>query len=335
MKDDASAEALLRPRRRRRLLRRAGPEAGSRALLSCSNWRGLEDWWSNPAHRRCSAAPLVRLCALYLTTPGSRGRGGDPVARFHLGNGARLERINWLGNIAPRGLRESFGIMVNYLYDPDSIEANHEVFVRDGYVVRSPSVEALRGRAASAGRQTLPRGSARARLLKTCRSGRARHGRGARYRERGKCVRKEMSETTGPLTGIKVFDLTRVLAGPTCVQMLADLGADVVKIEKPGSGDDTRGFAPPFMPGTKESAYFVGVNRNKRSVTLDISKPEGQAIALELIAQSDILCENFKVGALAKYGLGYEQLHERFPAARLLLDHRLRANRAVCAPPRL
>ncbi len=122
-----------------------------------------------------------------------------------------------------------------------------------------------------------------------------------------------MTETQGPLTGIKVFDLTRVLAGPTCVQMLADLGADVVKIEKPGSGDDTRGFAPPFMPGTKESAYFVGVNRNKRSVTLDISKPEGQAVALELIAQSDILCENFKVGALAKYGLGYEQLHGRFP----------------------
>ena len=122
-----------------------------------------------------------------------------------------------------------------------------------------------------------------------------------------------MTEPTGPLKGIKVFDLTRVLAGPTCVQMLADLGADVIKIEKPGSGDDTRGFAPPFMPGTKESAYFVGVNRNKRSVTLDIAKLEGQQIALDLIAQSDILVENFKVGALAKYGLGYQQLHERFP----------------------
>ena len=122
-----------------------------------------------------------------------------------------------------------------------------------------------------------------------------------------------MSEATGPLKGLKVFDLTRVLAGPTCVQMLADLGADVIKIEKPGSGDDTRGFAPPFMPGTKESAYFVGVNRNKRSVTLDIAQKEGQAIALQLIAQSDILAENFKVGALAKYGLGYEQLKTRFP----------------------
>ena len=120
-------------------------------------------------------------------------------------------------------------------------------------------------------------------------------------------------EPTGPLRGLKVFDLTRVLAGPTCVQVLADLGADVIKIEKPGSGDDTRGFAPPFVPGTRESAYFVGVNRNKRSVTLDIAKPEGQALALRLIEGCDILVENFKVGALAKYGLGYEQLHARFP----------------------
>jgi crotonobetainyl-CoA:carnitine CoA-transferase CaiB-like acyl-CoA transferase len=122
-----------------------------------------------------------------------------------------------------------------------------------------------------------------------------------------------MTETTGPLKGLKVFDLTRVLAGPTCVQMLADLGADVIKIERPGVGDDTRAFAPPFIPGTTESAYFVGVNRNKRSVTLDIATPEGQQIALDLIAQSDILVENFKVGALAKYGLGYAALHERFP----------------------
>ena len=121
------------------------------------------------------------------------------------------------------------------------------------------------------------------------------------------------NEPTGPLKGLKVFDLTRVLAGPTCVQMLADLGADVIKIEKPGSGDDTRGFTPPVMPGTQESAYFIGANRNKRSVTLDLAKPEGQAIALELIASSDILVENFKVGALAKYGLGYQQLHARFP----------------------
>jgi crotonobetainyl-CoA:carnitine CoA-transferase CaiB-like acyl-CoA transferase len=114
---------------------------------------------------------------------------------------------------------------------------------------------------------------------------------------------------SGPLAGLKVFDLTRVLAGPTCVQMLADMGADVIKIEKPGSGDDTRGFAPPVMPGTSESAYFAGVNRNKRSVTLDIATKRGQEIARRLIAQCDILVENFKVGTLAKYGLGYEQLH--------------------------
>jgi crotonobetainyl-CoA:carnitine CoA-transferase CaiB-like acyl-CoA transferase len=115
------------------------------------------------------------------------------------------------------------------------------------------------------------------------------------------------------LAGLKIFDLTRVLAGPTCVQMLADLGADVVKIEKPGAGDDTRGFAPPAMPGTGESAYFAGANRNKRSVTLDISKPEGQALAMRLLEQCDILVENFKTGSLAKYGLGYAQLHEKFP----------------------
>src|SRR6266481_10026029 len=100
-------------------------------------------------------------------------------------------------------------------------------------------------------------------------------------------------DATGPLKGLRVLDLTRVLAGPTCTQMLGDLGAEVIKIERPGVGDDTRGFAPPVMPGTTESAYFVGVNRNKRSVTLDISQPEGQEIALKLIAGCDILVENF------------------------------------------
>ena len=118
---------------------------------------------------------------------------------------------------------------------------------------------------------------------------------------------------TGPLAGLRVFDLTRVLAGPTCAQMLGDLGAEVIKIEKPGGGDDTRGFAPPFVPGSRESAYFVGVNRNKQSVTLDIAQPEGQALARQLIGHCDILVENFKVGALAKYGLDYARLHEAFP----------------------
>lgn len=117
----------------------------------------------------------------------------------------------------------------------------------------------------------------------------------------------------GPLSGLRVLDLTRVLAGPTCTQMLGDLGAEVIKIERPDAGDDTRGFAPPFWPETKESAYFLGVNRNKKSVTVDIAKPEGQALILKLLETSDILAENFKVGALAKYGLGYDQLKAKFP----------------------
>ncbi len=122
-----------------------------------------------------------------------------------------------------------------------------------------------------------------------------------------------MKDVAGPLKGLRVLDLTRVLAGPTCTQMLGDLGAEIIKIERPQTGDDTRGFAPPVMPGTTESAYFIGVNRNKRSVTLDIATPEGQAIARRLLADCDILVENFKVGALAKYGLGYTQLHADFP----------------------
>jgi crotonobetainyl-CoA:carnitine CoA-transferase CaiB-like acyl-CoA transferase len=122
-----------------------------------------------------------------------------------------------------------------------------------------------------------------------------------------------MTSPIGPLSGLRVLDLTRVLAGPTCTQMLGDLGAEVIKIERPEAGDDTRGFAPPFVPNTKESAYFVGVNRNKKSVTLDIAKPEGQAIILKLLKHCDILVENFKVGALAKYGLGYEQLAKTHP----------------------
>jgi len=118
---------------------------------------------------------------------------------------------------------------------------------------------------------------------------------------------------SGPLRGLRVLDLTRVLAGPTCTQMLGDLGAEIIKIERPGAGDDTRGFAPPFWPNTQESAYFLGANRNKRSVTLDIAKPEGQAVVHRLLESCDILAENFKVGALAKYGLGWEQLKEKHP----------------------
>ena len=118
---------------------------------------------------------------------------------------------------------------------------------------------------------------------------------------------------SGPLRGLRVLDLTRVLAGPTCTQMLGDLGAEVIKIERPGAGDDTRGFAPPFWPNTQESAYFLGVNRNKKSLTLDIAAEEGQAVIHRLLETCDILVENFKVGALAKYGLGYEQLKAKHP----------------------
>ncbi|WP_431280654.1 CaiB/BaiF CoA transferase family protein [Humitalea sp. 24SJ18S-53] len=123
-----------------------------------------------------------------------------------------------------------------------------------------------------------------------------------------------MTETApGPLTGIRVLDLTRVLAGPTCTQMLGDLGAEVIKIERPDAGDDTRGFAPPYVPNTRESAYFVGVNRNKKSLTVDIAQKAGQQIIHSLLASCDMLVENFKVGALAKYGLSWEDLKETYP----------------------
>lgn len=112
---------------------------------------------------------------------------------------------------------------------------------------------------------------------------------------------------TTALAGIKVLDLSRVLAAPGCTQILADLGAEVLKIERPGQGDETRQWTPPtFEDGT--SAYFATVNRNKKSVTIDMSRPEGQAIIRRLAQEADILVENFKVGGLKKYGLDYESL---------------------------
>ena len=124
--------------------------------------------------------------------------------------------------------------------------------------------------------------------------------------------------STGPLSGLRVFDLTRILAGPTCTQLLGDLGAEVIKIERPGAGDDTRKWGPPFVRDeagaeTTESAYYLSANRNKRSVTLDIAKPEGQAIARRLIGRCDFLVENFKTGDLARYGLAYADLKEANP----------------------
>ena len=127
-----------------------------------------------------------------------------------------------------------------------------------------------------------------------------------------------MSQNTGPLSGILVLDLTRILAGPFCTQLLGDLGADIIKIERPGSGDDTRRFGPPFLKDdqgndTVESAYFMAANRNKRSVAVDISKPEGQALIRRIAQKSHVLVENFKVGNLARYGLGYDDLKEDNP----------------------
>jgi formyl-CoA transferase len=122
-----------------------------------------------------------------------------------------------------------------------------------------------------------------------------------------------MAEKPSALPHIKVLDLSRVLAGPWCTQMLADLGADVIKVEKPGDGDDTRHWGPPFLQdaqgnATRHATYFTACNRNKRSVTIDIAKPEGQDLIRRMALQSDVLVENFKVGGLAKYGLDYESL---------------------------
>ncbi len=117
----------------------------------------------------------------------------------------------------------------------------------------------------------------------------------------------------GALSHIRVLDMSRVLAGPWAGQVFADLGAEVIKIERPGSGDDTRGWGPPYLKDgqgneTHEAAYFLAANRGKKSLTLDISRPEGQALVRRLAAQCDVLLENYKAGDLARYGLGYPEL---------------------------
>ncbi|HEV7367564.1 CaiB/BaiF CoA-transferase family protein [Arenibaculum sp.] len=117
----------------------------------------------------------------------------------------------------------------------------------------------------------------------------------------------------GPLSHIRVLDLSRVLAGPWAGQLLADLGADVVKVEKPGAGDDTRSWGPPYLKDengreTGEAAYFLSANRNKRSLTLDLASPGGQQVARRLASKADVVLENYKVGTLARYGLDYEAL---------------------------
>ncbi|PZP28758.1 MAG: CoA transferase [Roseateles depolymerans] len=120
------------------------------------------------------------------------------------------------------------------------------------------------------------------------------------------------------LAGVRVLDLSRVLAGPWCTQTLADLGADVIKIERPGTGDDTRAWGPPYLKDeagddTSEAAYFLGANRNKRSLAVDLATPEGQAIVRRLAGQVDVLVENFKVGDLARYGLDAQSLLAEHP----------------------
>lgn len=121
-----------------------------------------------------------------------------------------------------------------------------------------------------------------------------------------------------PLAGVRVLDLSRVLAGPWAGQLLADLGADVVKVEKPGAGDDTRAWGPPYLKDasgrdTTEATYFLCANRNKRSVAIDIATPEGQAQVRALAQQADVLLENFKVGGLQRYGLDYASLKQANP----------------------
>ncbi|MBF0354771.1 MAG: CoA transferase [Alphaproteobacteria bacterium] len=127
-----------------------------------------------------------------------------------------------------------------------------------------------------------------------------------------------MTPAPNALQAVRILDLSRVLAGPACTQLLGDLGADVIKIERPGAGDDTRQWGPPYLKDgqgqdTTESAYYLSANRNKRSVAVDISKPEGQALIRRLLEGCDILVENFKVGDLTRFGLDWASLKQDFP----------------------
>ncbi len=122
----------------------------------------------------------------------------------------------------------------------------------------------------------------------------------------------ESSSGSAPLAGVRVADLSRVLAGPYCTMVLADLGADVIKVERPEGGDETRSWGPPFAAG--EAAYYLSVNRSKRSCALDLSQEEGRELALELCERADVVVENFKVGGADRLGVGYEQVRKRNPS---------------------
>ncbi len=130
-----------------------------------------------------------------------------------------------------------------------------------------------------------------------------------------------------PLAGLKVLDLSRILAGPWASQLLGDLGADVIKVERPGEGDDTRKWGPPYLEDrtgkvTGEAAYYLCANRNKRSLTLDISCADGQQVLRRMAALSDVLIENFRVGTMARFGLDYPSLSRGESATGVLLHHR-------------
>jgi crotonobetainyl-CoA:carnitine CoA-transferase CaiB-like acyl-CoA transferase len=120
---------------------------------------------------------------------------------------------------------------------------------------------------------------------------------------------------SGPLTGVRVLDLSRILAAPLAAQLLGDLGADVIKVERPGDGDDARQYGPPFhgAPESNQSGFYLSVNRNKRSITIDHSRPEGARLIRELASHCDVLLENYRAGVLDKYGLGYDSLRELNP----------------------
>jgi len=134
----------------------------------------------------------------------------------------------------------------------------------------------------------------------------------------GKSNTNSMTTNPGPLKGLRILDMSRILAGPTCTQMLGDLGADIIKIERPGAGDDTRKWGPPYVKDsdgndTSESAYYLCANRNKRSLTVDITKGEGQELIWKLAGKCDVMIENYKVGGLKKYGLDYSTMKVEFP----------------------
>src|SRR5215470_17480419 len=126
-------------------------------------------------------------------------------------------------------------------------------------------------------------------------------------------VSEEQRGASGPqpLAGLRVVDLSRVLAGPLCTMILGDLGAEVLKVERPGTGDDTRTWGPPFVDG--DAAYFLSLNRNKRSVAVDLTTPEGAAEVRRLISSADVVIENFRSGVMEKFGLGLDTLREEHP----------------------